>query len=96
LVQPSGTDIQLSDTLNGANISVPVNSTEQVKTFGYGIGLDYNIGRNYTIGFNFSSDELDEKPVSTGSTPISMHLRRGSTYRSPTMVLDLIRNLAST
>lgn len=66
LVQPSGTDIQLSDTLNGQNISVPVNSTEKVKTFGYGIGLDYKLWKNYTIGFNFSSDELDEKPVNTG------------------------------
>jgi outer membrane receptor protein involved in Fe transport len=66
LVQPSGSDIQLSDTLNGTNISVPVNSTQKVKTLGYGISLDYNLARNFTLGFNYSSDEVKDESNAVG------------------------------
>ncbi len=62
----TGAPIQLSDTLNGNSFSVPVNSVEKVKTFGYGIGLDYNLGKNYTVGANFSSDELKDPPTTPG------------------------------
>ena len=62
----TGGPIQQSDTTNGNNFSVPVNSVEKVKTLGYGIGLDYNLVKNYTIGFNFSSDELKDIPTTPG------------------------------
>ena len=62
----TGSPIQQSDTTNGNAFSVPVNSVEKVKTFGYGIGLDYNLVKNYTIGFNFSSDELKDVPTTPG------------------------------
>lgn len=62
----NGAPIQLTDTTNGNSISVPVNSVEKVKTFGYGIGLDYNLYRNYSVGFNLSSDELKDEPATVG------------------------------
>ena len=43
--------------------SIPVNTTSKVKTFGFGIGLDYRLPKNFMIGFNLSSDELKDVPV---------------------------------
>lgn len=62
----TGAPIQLTDTTNGNTFSIPVNSVEKVKSFGYGIGLDYNLCKNYTVGFNFSSDELKDPPSTIG------------------------------
>ncbi len=42
--------------------SIPVNVEDQVKTFGYGISLDYRLPGNFTIGGNVSSDELRDVP----------------------------------
>ncbi len=62
----TGAPIQLTDTTNGNSFSLPINSVEKVKTFGYGIGLDYNLPANYSIGFNLSSDELPNLPTTPG------------------------------
>jgi outer membrane receptor protein involved in Fe transport len=43
--------------------SIPVNTTTKVKTFGFGIGLDYKLPLNFSIGANFSSDQLDNVPA---------------------------------
>ncbi len=43
--------------------SIPVNTTAKVKTFGFGIGLDYRLPRNFSIGANLSSDQLNDVPA---------------------------------
>lgn len=56
-----------SDTSNASkrrNISVVVNSPEKVKTYGFGIGVDYRLPLNFTIGANLASDIM--KDVSAG------------------------------
>lgn len=64
----SGTNIS-----NVANIySIPVNSSSNVKTFGYGLSIDYRLPSNFTVSGNFSSDELTDVPagfVAYFSTP---------------------------
>ena len=60
----TGAPIQLTDTTNGNTFNIPVNSSEKVKTFGYGIGLDYNLGHNFVAGLNLSSDQLNNEPIS--------------------------------
>ena len=54
--------IKLSDTSNGFRYSLPVNSTEKVKTFGFGLGLDYRLPMNFGLGLNLSSDQLKDVP----------------------------------
>lgn len=43
--------------------SLPVNISDKVKTFGYGIGLDYRLPKNFSLGVNLSSDEIDNVPA---------------------------------
>jgi outer membrane receptor protein involved in Fe transport len=43
--------------------SLPVNLANKVKTFGYGLGLDYRLPMNFTIGVNASSDEIRDVPA---------------------------------
>jgi outer membrane receptor for ferrienterochelin and colicin len=66
----------LANNINVSNVgniySVPFNSPSKVKTFGFGIGLDYRLPRNFVAGFNLSSDELRDVPpgfISFFSTP---------------------------
>jgi hypothetical protein len=47
----------------GNILSIPVNTTSKVKTFGFGLSVDYRLPRGYTIGANLSSDELKDVPV---------------------------------
>ena len=61
-VQQSGAAIALGDTLNGRRLSIPVNSTVKVKTYGFGLGIDYRLPWNFTIGANVSSDILKDVP----------------------------------
>ncbi len=42
--------------------SIPVNITDKVKTFGFGIGVDYRLPKNFAISGNFSSDEIRDVP----------------------------------
>jgi outer membrane receptor protein involved in Fe transport len=62
-VQQSGAAIAVSDTLNGRRLSIPVNSTDKVKTYGFGLSVDYRLPWNFTIGANVASDILKDVPV---------------------------------
>ena len=55
--------VVLADTANGFRYSIPVNAPDKVKTFGYGISIDYRLPKNFTIGGNISSDNLKDVPV---------------------------------
>ncbi|MEO6669364.1 MAG: TonB-dependent receptor [Ferruginibacter sp.] len=60
----TGGPIVAADADTGNIFSVPVNITEKVKTYGWGIGLDYRLPANFTISVNASSDNLDHVPKS--------------------------------
>jgi outer membrane receptor protein involved in Fe transport len=62
-VQQSGAAIALKDTASGRRLSIPVNSTDKVKTYGFGLSLDYRLPWNFTIGGNVSSDILKDVPA---------------------------------
>ena len=63
-VQHTGSgSIALSDTLNGYRYSIPVNSTVKVKSYGFGLSVDYRLPLNFTIGANMSSDILQDVPT---------------------------------
>ncbi len=44
------------------NISVPVNTADKVKTYGFGLGIDYRLPLNFTLGANVASDVLRNVP----------------------------------
>ncbi len=55
-----------SDTSNPnkrRNLSVVVNSSDKVKTYGFGLGLDYRLPLNFIVGANLSSDVLKDVPA---------------------------------
>jgi outer membrane receptor protein involved in Fe transport len=58
---------------NVANIySIPVNAPSKVKTFGFGLSLDYRLPAGFIINSNFSSDNLTDVPdgfIAYFSTP---------------------------
>lgn len=58
----TNTEITQSDTLNGNIYSVPTNISDGVKTYGFGIGLDYRLPQNFAINANLSSDVLSDVP----------------------------------
>jgi outer membrane receptor protein involved in Fe transport len=73
LVKPSGTNT-VNDIVtaiannvpvsNVANIySIPVNSPSKVKTYGFGLSIDYRLSGNFQVGANFSSDNLKDVPA---------------------------------
>jgi outer membrane receptor protein involved in Fe transport len=39
--------------------SVPINYPDKIKTYGFGIGLDYRLPKNFMAGLNVASDNLD-------------------------------------
>jgi outer membrane receptor protein involved in Fe transport len=45
------------------NISIPVNAPEKVKTYGFGLSIDYRLPLNFTIGGNIASDVLKDVPA---------------------------------
>jgi hypothetical protein len=51
------------DTSAGFRYSIPVNSTDKVKTYGFGASFDYRLPKNFGIGFNLSSDVLKDVPA---------------------------------
>ena len=51
----------LADT-NNRYYSLPVNSTDKVKTYGFGGSIDYRLPKNFTVGMNISSDRLVDVP----------------------------------
>ncbi len=44
-------------------ISVPVNASDKVKTYGFGISGDYRLPRNFTVSANLASDVLSDVPT---------------------------------
>lgn len=58
----TGDPIALSDTANGTFYSVPVNIQDKVKTYGFGVGLDYRLPYNFIVSANASSDNLTDVP----------------------------------
>ncbi|HNP54451.1 MAG TPA: TonB-dependent receptor, partial [Ferruginibacter sp.] len=61
-VQSKTGSIALSDTINGLRFSIPVNSTDKVKTYGFGASVDWKLMRNFTVGANLASDVLTDVP----------------------------------
>ncbi len=45
------------------NISVPLNTTSKVKTYGFGLSVDYRLPWNFSIGGNVASDVLKDVPT---------------------------------
>jgi len=56
----TGAPITQADTSNGQIFSVPINSTEKIKTYGFGVGIDYRLPYNFGISVNAASDNLEE------------------------------------
>jgi outer membrane receptor protein involved in Fe transport len=55
--------IALSDTANGFRFSIPVNSTDKVKTYGYGMSVDVKLPWNFVASANVASDNLTDVPA---------------------------------
>ncbi|MEP6712382.1 MAG: TonB-dependent receptor, partial [Ferruginibacter sp.] len=55
--------IAQADADTGQLYSIPINSPAKVKTYGFGIGLDYRLPLNFTIGLNASTDNLTNVPA---------------------------------
>jgi outer membrane receptor for ferric coprogen and ferric-rhodotorulic acid len=51
----------LSDTSN-RYYSLPVNTTDKVKTHGFGLSVDYRLKKNFNVGMNVASDILQDVP----------------------------------
>lgn len=58
----TGNQADITNPAKRRNISVVVNATGKVKTYGFGASADYRLPRNFTIGGNLSSDVLDNVP----------------------------------
>ncbi|MEO5889520.1 MAG: TonB-dependent receptor [Ferruginibacter sp.] len=52
-----------ADAVKGQIYSVPINSPSKVKTYGFGIGIDYRLPLNFSIGVNAASDNLTDVPT---------------------------------
>jgi len=59
----AGGAINQADTSDGNIYSVPVNIADKVKTYGFGISLDYRLPLGFGIAVNASSDELKDVPT---------------------------------
>lgn len=58
----TGSPITQADTLNGYRYSLPVNSSDKVKSYGFGISFDIRLPLNFTAGANLASDVLKDVP----------------------------------
>ena len=59
----SGNAIVKADADTGQLYSIPINSPAKVKTYGFGIGLDYRLPLNFTISANAATDNLTNVPA---------------------------------
>lgn len=59
----TGAPIVQADADTGQIYSVPVNAKEKIKTYGWGLGVDYRVGGNFTISANVASDNLKDVPT---------------------------------
>lgn len=58
----TGVPADINNPSKRRNISVPVNTTDKVKTYGFGLSVDYRLPLNFTIGANMASDVLKDVP----------------------------------
>lgn len=72
LIQPTSGNVQdvvnaLANNVPVSNVgnifSIPVNTTSKVKTFGWGVSIDYRLPLGFIVSGNISSDELKDVPV---------------------------------
>jgi outer membrane receptor protein involved in Fe transport len=59
----TGVAADINNPSKRRNISVPVNTTDKVKTYGFGLGVDYRLPLNFTLGGNVASDVLKDVPT---------------------------------
>ncbi len=59
----TGSQIVQADADTANIFSVPINSDVKIKTYGYGIGLDYRLPGNFVLSGNFASDNLKDVPT---------------------------------
>jgi len=59
----TGSTVVAGDTSKGFRYSIPVNSTDKVKTYGFGASFDYRLPKNFGVSFNISSDNLKDVPA---------------------------------
>ncbi len=52
-----------SPTVKTRNISIVINATGNVTTYGFGFSLDYRLPHNFTVGGNIASDNLTNVPA---------------------------------
>lgn len=58
----TGGPVTPADASSGQIYSIPVNSTAEIKTYGFGIGLDYALPANFSVTLNVASDNLTDVP----------------------------------
>lgn len=84
----TGTTAGLLSPFSTTNISYTQNSPDNVKAFGWGIGLDYNFFKNYFLTGNVFSDELNDVPaglVTFFNAPkyrVNVGLRNDNVYKN--------------
>lgn len=59
----SGAPIAIADTNNGYRYSIPVNSKDKVKSYGFGFSFDARLPLNFTAGINVASDIIKDVPA---------------------------------
>ncbi|MGB5006917.1 MAG: TonB-dependent receptor [Ferruginibacter sp.] len=58
----TGNPADITNPSKRRNISVPLNTTDKVKTYGFGLGIDYRLPYNFVVGANLASDILKDVP----------------------------------
>ena len=59
----TGIPADINNPAKRRNISVPLNTTDKVKTYGFGIGIDYRLPMNFIVSANLASDNLKDVPT---------------------------------
>ena len=59
----TGSPIVLGDTSLGNRLSIPVNSADKVKSYGFGASFDLRLAKNFTLSVNAASDILKDVPT---------------------------------
>ncbi len=59
----AGGTIAVGDTATGSIYSVPVNIKDKVKTYGFGLSVDYKLPLGFVISANASSDQISNVPA---------------------------------
>ena len=58
----TGVAADITNPSKRRNISVPLNTTDKVKAYGFGLGIDYRLPLNFVVSANMSSDKLKDVP----------------------------------